>query len=165
MTVVAKPTQTQSFETLDIQVKGLEVDVRDLKDSIVGLDAKLDKSIASLAHEVRSAVSALTSQFTERGRTPWAVLIAAAGFGVVLLGGIGLQQIVPIQNDIKSLKDIIVPRAEVTYRSEINTRRFAEISASVELLEQRRYQELREEILNLRKETMSLRSQQKVAPP
>ena len=110
----------QSFETLDIQVRGLEGDVRDLKDSITGLDAKIDKSIAGLAHEVRAAVAALSNQFTERQRTPWGVLISGAMAVVAVLGVVGNQALSPMSESLRALTSKLerldertVPRVEL----------------------------------------------------
>lgn len=136
------PTQNQSFETLDIQVRGLEGDVRDLKDSIAGLDAKIDKSIASLAHEVRAAVSALSTQFTDRQKTPWPVLIAAAGFIVGVLGVFGTQALSPLQQEIKYLKEQSFPKDEALFRYGINNKRLDAVEAAQLLTQERRYNEI-----------------------
>ena len=149
---VAKPTQNQSFETLDVQVKGLETDVRDLKDSVVGLNAKFDQAIASISHEVRSAISGLTNQFTERQRTPWAILIPGAGFIVVVLGLFGSQAISPIVADIKSLKDNAFPREEAVFRYGINNQRLTSVEGDIRQIQGRRYEELVKEIDRLRAE-------------
>jgi hypothetical protein len=139
---VAKPTQNQSFETLDVQVRGLETDVRDLKDSVVGLNAKFDQAISSISHEVRTAIAGLTNQFTERQRTPWSPLIAGAGFLVTVLVIFGSQALSPMQADIKSLKEEIVPRVEHNYRTELQNERFARIDRQLEQIQTRRYDEL-----------------------
>lgn len=151
------PTQHQSFETLDIQVRGLEGDVRELKDGIAGLDAKIDKSIASLAHEVRSAVTALTNQFTERQRTPWGVLISAAGFMVAVLGVFGTQALSPMLADIKSLKEQTFPREEAIFRYGINNQRLNAIESDIRLIQQRRYDEIAKELDRSDRENRELR--------
>lgn len=114
------PTKNQSFETLDVQVRGLETDVRDLKDSVVGLNAKFDQAISSISHEVRTAIAGLSNQFTERQRTPWGVLISGAMAIIAVLGVVGNQAIGPITEShralaarIERMEERIVPRVEL----------------------------------------------------
>lgn len=154
------PTQHQSFETLDIQVKGLESDVRELKDGIAGLDAKIDKSIASLAHEVRSAVTALTNQFTERQRTPWAVLIGALTVTVTMLAFVGNQALTPILADVNSLKQQTFPKEEAVFRYGINNKRLDAVEAAQLLTQERRYNELIRQNDRLENDNRELRRRQ-----
>jgi hypothetical protein len=130
------------YSALGVKVEALEADFREVKDSILSLDAKIDKSISSLAHEVRSAITALSGQLTERQRTPWGVLISGAGFIVLVLGIFGGQALSPIQSDIKSIKDEMVPRAEINARSAMTERRFTTMESAVEQIQRRRYDEL-----------------------
>lgn len=133
------PTQHQSFETLDIQVRGLEGDVRELKDGIAGLDAKIDKSIASLAHEVRSAVASLTNQFTERQRTPWGVLISGAMAIVAVLAIVGNQAISPLNEaqrilaaKVERMEERVVPRVEHQVHWEAEETRHREMTLRIQ---------------------------------
>lgn len=121
----------KSFETLDVQVKALEGDVRDIK-----------TSIASLGAEVRQALANVTSQFAERQRTPWSPLIAGAGFLVTVLVLFGSQALSPMLADIKSLKEEIVPRVEHNYRADLQNERFKQVERAVEQIQGRRYDEL-----------------------
>ena len=151
------PVKPMDYAALGIKVEALEGDVREVKDSILGLDAKIEKSISSLSHEVRSAIATLSSQFAERQRTPWGVLISAAGFIVLVLGLFGGQALAPLQSDLKSIKEQIVPREEINYRAEVTNRRFRSLEKLADLLMERRYQEFRDDIRKLQEENNYLR--------
>lgn len=133
------PTPTQSFETLDVQVKGLETDVRDLKDSVLGLNAEFKQAIASISHEVRTAISGLSNQFTERQRTPWGVLISAAMAIVAVLGVVGNQAIGPVTEaqrilatKIERMEDRVVPRVEHQLHWEAEEARYRELTLRIQ---------------------------------
>lgn len=151
------PPNTMDYAALGIKVEALEGDVREVKNSILGLDAKIEKSITSLAHEVRASNATLSSQFAERQRTPWTVLISGAGFIVAVLGVFGSQALSPIQGDIKTLKEQFVSREEINFRSESNNRRMLSLETLEENLQRRRYEETREEIRRLQGENDYLR--------
>lgn len=152
------------YAALGIKVESLEGDVREVKDSILGLDAKIEKSISSLAHEVRASITAISNQFTEsqraaadRQRTPWGVLISGAMAIVAVLGIVGSQALTPLQTDIKALKEQIVPREEINFRSEVANRRFSAIEADITRIEQREYDRLQGTIRDLTLENHELR--------
>jgi hypothetical protein len=128
---------------LGVQVESLETDVRDLKDSVVGLDAKIDKAVSSLAHEVRTLVAGLSAQLNDRQRTPWVAIFAGASLAVSVLMLFGSQALSPIQSDIKQLKSDIVPRVELEHR-------FGAVETTVERIRQERYDEQRDRIVYLR---------------
>lgn len=136
----------KSFETLDVQVKALEGDVRDIK-----------TSIASLGAEVRQALSNVTSQFAERQRTPWSPLIAGAGFLVTVLVLFGSQAMSPIQSDIRTLKDEVVPRVEHNYRQEATNRLFEDINKRLDLIQSRKYDDMNRQIERLESENSDLK--------
>lgn len=129
----------KSFETLDVQVKALEGDVRDIK-----------TSIASLGAEVRQALTNVTSQFAMQQRTPWVAIGSVLSVVLMLAGFMAYQTLDPIHADIKSLKDIIVPRAELTMRADLNNRRLSEIETTLRVLDQRKYEEMVREMDRLR---------------
>lgn len=147
---MTQPVKPMDYAALGIKVEALEGDVREVKDSIAGLDAKIDKAVTSLAHEVRTAISTLSGQFAERQRTPWGVLISGAGFIVLVLGGFGSQALSPILSDIKSVKTQIVPREEINYRAQVTERRLVSIEADIVRMERQRYDEMREELRDLK---------------
>ena len=133
------PTETQSFETLDVQVRGLETDVRDLKDSVVGLNAKFDQAISSISHEVRTAIAGLSNQFTERQRTPWGVLISGAMAIIAVLGVVGNQAIGPITEahrvlaaKIERMEERVVPRVELSVHWESEQARYREMTLRIQ---------------------------------
>lgn len=160
--VAADPSK--SFETLDVQIRGLDADVRDLKDGFAGLDAKIDKSIASLAHEFRTAVSSLSNQFTERQRTPWGVLISAAMAIVGVLAIVGSQAMAPLQQEIKYLKDNSFPREEAVFRYGINDKRLNGLEAARLVAQERRFNELIRQIERLETDNRELRRVPRGAP-
>lgn len=142
----AKP---MDYAALGIKVEALEGDVREVKDSLLGLNSKFDNAVTSLSQEFRSAISALSNQFSERQRTPWGVLISGAMALVVVLGIVGSQAMSPLQADLKALKEQIVPREEINYRAEVANRRWTAIEAGIDQIQRRRNDELHDEIRRL----------------
>lgn len=150
--IMADVTKPLDYAALGIKVEALEGDVREVKDSILGLDAKIEKSIAGLAHEVRTSLATLSGQFNDRQRTPWAVLISGAGFLVMVLGVYGHQALSPIQAEINNLKAQSVPRAEIEVRTVRASSRFDNLERDVRGLEYDRITDLRRTIEKLERE-------------
>lgn len=135
---------------LGVQVQALEGDVRELKDSVLGLDGKIDNAVSSLAQEFRTAVGGLSTQLHERQRTPWLIVFAGVSAVITVLGLFGSQALSPLQADIKQIKDQLVPRVEHDYRDHVMNDRFAAIDAELARIHQERYDEQRERINLLR---------------
>jgi hypothetical protein len=121
----------KSFETLDVQVKALEGDVRDIKTSISNFSA-----------EVRAALSAVTSQVANTQRTPWVSIGSIGSVLIAILGFMVYQTVTPMRDDIKSLKDEIVPRVEHNFRQDAVNHQFDEINRRFEKTESRKYDEM-----------------------
>lgn len=136
----------KSFETLDVQVKALEGDVRDIK-----------TSIQNLGTEVRQALTNVTAQFSMQQRTPWGILIPAAGFLVFIMGAFASQAISPITSDIKALKDLSFPKDEAVFRYSINDKRLTQLEADFRNMQARRYDELTKTIERIEGENRALR--------
>lgn len=136
----------KSFETLDVQVKALEGDVRDIK-----------TSITNLAGEVRSALAAVSSQFALTQRTPWMSIGSVGALIIAVLSFIGSQALNPLQSDIKTLKEEIVPRVEHNYRQDATNRLFEDINKRLELTQNRKYEELTKTIDRLESENRDLK--------
>jgi hypothetical protein len=66
------------------------------------------------------------------------------------LGGFGSQALSPILSDIKSVKTQIVPREEINYRAQVTERRLVSIEADIVRMERQRYDEMREELRDLK---------------
>lgn len=137
----------KSFETLDVQVKALEGDVRDIK-----------TSIASLGAEVRQALTNVTSQFALQQRTPWMSIGSIGAVLIAVLSFIGSQALTPILSDIKILKEEVVPRVEHNFRQDAINRQFDEVNKRLDQSGNRKYDELTKTIDQLRDENRSLRS-------
>ncbi len=148
--VTAIPDPPIGFDALSVKVGALDDDVREINDRLLGLDTKIDKAVSSLAHEFRTALAALTTQLSERNRTPWAVLFAGAAVVISVLAMFGSQALSPVLSDIKNLKEQIVPRVENDFRNAEEREHFARLEAWVKRLEERRYDELIRENERLR---------------
>lgn len=146
---------------LKVKVGNIDADVRDINDRIVGLDQKLDKAVTSLGSEFRSALSSLGGQLTERNRTPWGTLITAAGFISTTLAFIGSQALFPLQNDIKALKEQVVPREELNYRTKTSQSQLDRLESLANTLANRRYEEMQRQIDRLERQNDSLKSSQR----
>lgn len=157
MTQHTHEPSSSDITALSVRVGALESDIREFGDRLLGLDTKIDKAISGLATEFRASFSAITSQLSERQRTPWAVLISGAGFIVAVLGVFGSQALSPLQADTKLLKEQIVPREEINYRTEASNRRFQQIESAIAILQQRAYDEMRDELRDLRNENRDLK--------
>lgn len=148
--------------TLGIKVEALETDVREIKDAVGALDAKVAQEIGNLGHELRDAIGSIASQFTERSKTPWITLISAAGLIVTVMGFIGHQSLDPISADVRELKQQMVPRAEIEVRSKLFDKRIEGIEASVLDIQKSRIDQLQR--LNDRLEVENRALHQAVKP-
>jgi chaperonin cofactor prefoldin len=137
----------KSFETLDVQVKALEGDVRDIKTSISNFSA-----------EVRAALNAVTQQVASTQRTPWVSIGSVGGVLVLVLGFMVFQTVTPMQSDIKSMKDEIVPRVEHNFRQEATNLRFDELNRRLDQDQNRKYEEMTKAIERLESENRALRN-------
>lgn len=161
----------KSFETLDVQVKALEGDVRDIK-----------TSIASLGAEVRQALTNVTSQFAQQQRTPWLTIGSVGALVITILGFMGQQTLNPLQADIKMMKEELVPRVEHNYRElaaatrfskieeqlfpkdealfrySVNDKRLTNLETLVTKIQDRRYDEMVKRNDQLRQENQALKS-------
>jgi hypothetical protein len=138
----------KSFETLDVQVRALEVDVRDIK-----------SSIGKLADEVRSALTGVASQLSQHQRTPW---VSIGSIGTILIGVLSFifsQALSPMLADIRMLKENALPKDEALFRYNMNDRRLNNLEGVAEKIQTRRYEELTKLSDNLRMELMELRRQ------
>lgn len=160
----------KSFDTLDVQVKALEGDVRDIKTSITSLGA-----------EVRQALTNVTAQFASQQRTPWLAIGSIGAVVITILAFIGQQTLNPLQSDIKMMKEELVPRVEHNYREaaasarfskleeqsfpkdeaifrySVNDKRLTQLEADFRVMQQRRYDELTKTIERLESETRELK--------
>lgn len=146
-----------SYVALDVRVRGVERDIGEVNDRLLGLDTKIDKGIAGLANEFRSSLATLTTQLSERNRTPWAVLIAAASLIIGALGIVGSQALAPVVSSVKTLQENIVPREEINYRSLANDKRLTAIESDIRQIEQRRYDMMLRNLDRLENENRSFR--------
>lgn len=147
-----------SYVALDVRARGVERDIGEVNDRLLGLDTKIDKGIAGLASEFRTSLASLTTQLSERNRTPWAVLIAAASLIIGALGIVGSQALSPVSGAVKALQDQIVPREEINYRSQVNDKRLTNIEADIRLIEQRRYDMMTRQLDRLETENRALKA-------
>lgn len=158
----------KSFETLDVQVKALEGDVRDIKTSIAGLGNEVRQAMASITSQFTQQIEAtntkfasqmasLTTQFAQQQRTPWGSIGSVGGAVLALIGFMVFQTITPMQTDIKTLKEEIVPRVEHNYRQEATNRQFDEIERRLEQGQNRKYDEMSKTIDRLDSENRELK--------
>lgn len=153
-----KPIVPVDPATLNVRVDAIDSDLREVKDSILGLDAKIEKAITDLAREMRTAVASLATQFSERQRTPWGVIYTGIGVLVAVLGFVGGQALSPMHADIKALKEQIVPRDEINYRTTVAVQRFETMSRTIDQIQTRRYDELIKQVERLAIENGGLRA-------
>jgi hypothetical protein len=133
----------KGFETLDVQVKALEGDVRDIK-----------TSITNLAAEVRSALGSVSSQFAQTQKTPWVSIGSMGAILIAVLGFVGNQALFPITTDIKNIKDQLVPRVEHDYRQSVYNKFFDATESRLIRLEKTQIDDLQKTIENLRLELL-----------
>lgn len=146
---------------LQVKVGNIDSDVREINDRILGLDGKIDKAMASLGSEFRSSLTTLGSQLSERNRTPWGTLITAAGFISTTLAFIGSQALFPLQTDIKALKEQIVPREEINYRTKTSQLQLDRLESLANTLANRRYDDMQRQIDRLERQNDSFKSTQR----
>lgn len=131
----------KSFDTLDVQIKALEGEVRDIK-----------TNISSLAGEVRSALNSLAAQFAQQQRTPWVAIGSILSVVLAIAGFMAYQTVNPITADIKMMKESLVPRVEHDYRQGVTNDRFHEIDKHIAQIQDRRYEEILNELRELKRQ-------------
>jgi hypothetical protein len=147
----------KSFETLDVQVKALEGDVRDIKTGMASLGAEIRQALASVSSQFTQQMSAVTSQVAQQQRTPWGSIGSIGAVLMTVIGFMVFQTITPLQADIKILKEEIVPRVEHNYRQESANRLFDDISKRLEQTQNRKYDDMTKTIDRLESENRELR--------
>lgn len=136
----------KSFETLDVQIKALEGDVRDIK-----------TSFQNFAAEVRQALGSVTSQVATSQKTPWVSIGSIASVLIMILGFMVYQTVTPMREDIKALKEEVVPRVEHNFRQDATNRQFEEINRRFEKDETRKYDDMTKTIDQLQMENHELK--------
>ncbi|UGY15095.1 hypothetical protein HAP48_0042325 [Bradyrhizobium septentrionale] len=156
-TAVDGATLATDVRALQVKVGGIDADISQINDRILGLDGKIEKMGSALGTEFRSALSSLGTQLGERNRTPWGILISAAGLITTTLAFVGSQALSPIQADIKTLKEHLVPREEINYRAATDEKRMERLEGLEMLLVNRRYDEMQKLIDRLERQNDGLR--------
>lgn len=156
--MTARDKEPSSFATLSVEVEGVKADVRDLKDGLVGLRVSVDETMARFITETRATLSGLSDKMSQGRITPWATLIGAMTLGMGVLGAFGHQAISPLVSEIKSIREQMVPREEITFRSEAANRRLTELGNEIRQIQVRRYEELIREIARLQAENLAARA-------
>ncbi len=154
---------------IEVKVEALDSDIRKIEDSILGLDAKIEKSIADFSREVRAAIQTLSTQFTERERawadswekrqrTPWVAIAAIVGVIITILAAFGNQALSPIFAELKEITVQMVPRSELDARRDSMNRRLDLIEADIRRSEERLFNGRERTLERLIEENKELRS-------
>jgi hypothetical protein len=143
-----------------VRVGSLETDVGEINTRLSGLENKFDAAIGAMALEFRTSLTALTTQLSERNKTPWGVIFAGAAVVATVIGMIGSQALSPMQTDIAILKRDSIPRVEHDYEKEVIESRFAHLEHQIQLTEEHRYDEMVETIKTLRSEREAVKKEQ-----
>jgi hypothetical protein len=132
--------QTPPEAAQEVRITALERDVRDIK-----------LQITDMSREIRSSLSALGAQISDRARPAYLVQLTAAGLVASLLTTVGYLALTPVRDDVAQLKAGYVPRLEYDRRAEVIDHSVDQIERRVDLIDRERYQETREEIATLRR--------------
>lgn len=147
-----------------------QIDLGALNQRVTGLERSI--------HDIATQLGALSTKLDERSRTPWAVLIAGAGFMLLFMSTIGVLAYRPIdqeQNrqaaDIRELKrelsteirqigTLIVPRGEHSERWEANRAQVVNLQRQIDELAKRTgdVYSARDIILDLRQDMKDLKT-------
>lgn len=147
----------KSFETLDVQVKALEGDVRDIKTGMASLGAEIRQALTSVSSQFTQQIAAVTSQVAQQQRTPWASIGSIGGVLILILGFMVFQTITPMQTNISLLQQEIVPRVEHNYRQDTTNRMFDDIARRLDQTQNRKYDDMTKTIDRLESENRELR--------
>lgn len=143
--------------SLDTKVGVLEGDIADVGTRLENLDAKFEKVMASFASEFRTAIAALSTQLSERNKTPWGILISGAGVVLTVVALVGHQALSPMTDDIARLTKEAVPRKEIEARYAYTDARINVLSDEVRMLRQHEFDGLTHQIEVLERENSSLK--------
>ena len=77
----------------------LQDDIMSLSAAVTTKFAEVNSNVSSNFTDIRSALSALSTKFEERGKAPWTLLISFGSFLILFLGVIGGLAYAPIQNN------------------------------------------------------------------
>lgn len=147
----------KSFETLDVQVKALEGDVRDIKTGMASLGAEIRQALASVSSQFTQQMAAVTSQVAQQQRTPWGSIGSVGAVIMTIIGFMVFQTITPLQADIKILKEEIVPRVEHNYRQDTTNRSIDNVNKRLDEIQNRKYDDMTKTIDRLETENRALR--------
>lgn len=93
-----------TLATLDTQVKSLDRDYQEIKHSLIGLNTKVDTSIAALGTKFEAAISGLSSKLEQRSTTHWPTIFGGFSATFVVIMGIGAALYGPVQRDTTRLE-------------------------------------------------------------
>lgn len=149
-----------SLTALDTKVEIMESDLGDLNTRITSLDTKFDNVMTSFASEFRNAIGNLSTQLSEKNKTPWGVLISGMGVILTVVTLLGHQTLSPIAETIASIqRDVrdLVPRKEADFRHEMNDKRIGKLEIEIADAHRREYDRLKEQLDLIQKENYLLK--------
>jgi peptidoglycan hydrolase CwlO-like protein len=151
-------TDHVNVAALDTRVGVLDNEIREVNVRITGLDEKFDKVMTAFAVEFRAAIAGLSTQFSERNKTPWGILISGAGVVLTMVALLGHQTLSPITENLSMVIQEMVPRKEVEFRYSINDKRLTKIEEELADTRNRELSSLHEQVNALRHENNLLRT-------
>ncbi len=92
-----------TLASLGAQVTSLDRDYQEVKRALIGLDAKLDSSLASFSTKMDASLASLSSKFEQRSITHWPTIFAGLGVTLTILASLGTAIYLPIQRDTSRL--------------------------------------------------------------
>lgn len=153
-----------NLSALDTKVNVLDNDIVQINTRIEGLDTKFDRVMTGFASEFRSAIASLSTQLSEKNKTPWAVLISGMGLTLGVVSFLGHQTLAPITDTIAMMQTNMVPRKESDLRYTILSKEIDLLHADVKLLHDRAYQRLKERLEAVERENNILKYPGTVKP-
>lgn len=144
------------YDVLETRQVALEGDIRGLDNRIAALDDKFDKVMTGFAEEFRAAITSLSSQFNERQKTPWGVLLSGASVVLAICITIGSLGLSPIQTRMSKLEEDLIPRKEVEFRDRVLFDRLNELNTMVKEQSKQERDRVVAELENLKRENAAL---------
>lgn len=152
-----EPRSHINVDALDTKVDILDNEIKEVNSRITDFNEKFDRVITSFASEFRASIANLSTQFSERNKTPWGVLISGIGVTLTIVTLIGHQALAPISDTLSIIQRDLVPRKEVEFRHETVERRLTLVESDLKTLHQREYDRLQQQLDVLQRENNLLK--------
>lgn len=149
---------TASLAAIDTRVGMMEKELGGMSSRLIDLEDKFDKVMSGFATEFRAALSGLSTQFSERNKTPWGVLLSGGSLLLTVVVVVGGLAFAPLRSELSTLEADHVTRKEIELRYMIGIDRVKLLEDELRRLHDRELEHLHQQIERMHAQSDLLRS-------